>query len=796
MGSSKIDVVKMEKVHTHFRTCSICEASCGIIIKHDEEQVLSIKPDKDDVLSQGHICPKAVALQDLHTDPARLKHPIKRVGRNWQRISWEEAFSLVADNVKRIQNQHGQNAMGLYIGNPTAHNHGALLMLMPFISALNTRSRFSATSCDQLPHMLAAMKMFGHHAMFEIPDLNRTHYFLMFGANPIASGGSVMTAPNIQGRFKGIQRRGGKIVLFDPRKTETADKVDEHLFIKPGSDALVLMAMIQVLFRDNKVKLGKLASHIDGLEKLKTLSANFSPDKVAAVTGVSETDIERITAEFSAAKSAVAYGRMGAATQPLGALTCWLIYVLNAITGNLDVPGGAMFSNPAVDFVGVTGIVGETGSFDRYRSRNRRLPEFAGELPVVTMAEEILTEGPGQIKGMIVHAGNPVLSVPNGRRLDKAFQQLEFVACVDFYLNETTRHAHVILPPTGPLEHGHFDMAMHSVAVHNTIKYSPPLFKPEADTRHDWEILAELAARFEANKSRYRGLIGKLQLSLVKRLTDEGMIDLLLRAGPYGAGLNLANRLETLLGANSLAGKGFQRLKLSSKKLANQLPLFKSFAEVGPYGDAPIPKEGRLSLRTLRRHPHGIDLGPLRSVFPERIYTKNQKIDLAPDLYVGGCKRLLELLDVEQSDQLLMIGRRHVRSNNSWLHNSQRLVKGKSRCTLWMHPQDVEKLGLMGQHRVLVGTAKGKVEIPLEVTEDIMPGVVSFPHGWGHNREGIDLPIAQQHAGVSMNDITDEEFADPLTGMAIVNAVPVVVEAAVVQQPQSQSTQDELQVSA
>ena len=713
----------------------------GIEITVRADASLDIRGDKDDPFSRGYICPKAVALQDIHYDKDRLKHPVRRTQNGWQRIGWDEAFDEVAQNLKRINTKYGRNSIATYLGNPTVHNYGAMLFAPGFIRSLHTRNRFSATSVDQLAHHLAAYLMFGHQLLLPVPDLDRTKFFLILGANPAASNGSMMTAPGMGRRLQEIQQRGGKVILIDPRFTETAKLVDRHLFIKPGTDVLLLLALLYVVFDEGLTRLGPLAAFTKGVETIGNLVAEFPPERVASITGIDSDQIRQLAREFAAAESAVCYGRIGVSTQEFGGVCQWLINVLNTVSGNLDNPGGAMFTLPAFDPVTAPESVAPRGSFARWHTRVRKLPEFAGEFPVATLAEEILTEGPGQIKALVTHAGNPVLSTPNGRQLDRALAGLEFMAAIDFYINETTRHAHIILPPTSSLERGHYDLAFHLLAVRNTAKFSPPLFEPDAETRHDWEILVELQTRME-HDGVFGNLVGRVKRKFVRRFFGpERILDLGLRFGPYG----------------KWHGRPAREL---TRKMR-------------------VP---RLTLRKLKQAPHGIDLGPLSPCLPARLRTSDKHIELAPEVLVKDIERVKTKLLGDASDHsngnLLLIGRRQLRSNNSWMHNTDRLVKGKPRCTILMHPVDAEKRDLKPGQNVSVQSRVGSVVVPIEISEEMMPGVVSMPHGWGHDRLGIQLEVAQQHAGQSINDVTDDLTIDALCGTAAFNGTWVAVESA------------------
>lgn len=758
----------------HYRTCNLCEAMCGLEIRHQGEDILSIRGDKDDILSAGHICPKAVALQDLHNDPDRLKTPVRRTADGWQEISWTEALDEVADRLKATQKKHGHDAVGIYVGNPTAHNHGAQLLLLPFLDVLDTKNRYSATSVDQLPQMVAIHAMFGSQALFPIPDINRTDYFMMLGTNPVASNGSIMTAPDIRKRLKNIQARNGKVVVIDPRRSETAALADEHQFIRPGGDTFLLLGMMHVLFAEERIDLGHMEKHIDGLDRLEAICTPWTPAKAARRCGIPAADIKRLAREFSDADSAVAYGRVGLTSSPNSGLGSWLMYVLNIVSGNLDREGGLMFTHPAMDVPALAQMAGKSGSFDSYRSRVKNLPEFGGEFPAVIMADEILTEGPGQIRTMITHAGNPVLSTPDGQRLDEALASLDFMVSIDLYINETTRHADIILPPTGHLEHGQFDPVFHLVAVHNTIKYSPPLFQPAQDSMHDWQILLELTTRLTSNNA-ISTLASRIVRRLVLELTDEGLIDIALRTGPYGQGTSLIRRIDDLLEKLPLGGAVWQKARDQVIHQLKAIPVLHAALQSVDTGQPHSNDHHDLTIKKLLKNPHGIDLGPLRPALPDRLFTANKRLDLVPEIY----SEQIAKLDVStKAPQWQMIGLRHLRSNNSWMHNSHRLVKGKPRCEVTLNPEDAGKLKIKAGDAVRISSRVGEIELPARISDEIMPGIICVPHGWGHGRKGVELSVAKEHAGVSVNDVVDPEYYDPLCGMAILNGVPVEVNAA------------------
>lgn len=708
---------------THYRACHLCEAICGLEIVTEGEEIVSIKGDKNDPLSRGHVCPKAVALQDIHTDPDRLRKPVKRLrhegaGDEWVEISWEEALDSTAQKLVEVTQKHGNDSLGVYLGNPSIHNYGMLTHAPVLFKHLKSKNRFSATSVDQLPHHLVGLWLYGHKDLFAVPDIDHSDYFLIIGGNPLASNGSLMTVPDVRKRLKAIQARGGKVVTIDPRRTETAEISCEHHFIKPGTDAVLLLSILNVLFSQNLTRTEAYGDWVLGLESIADVVKPFTPDIAAKVTGIPAETVVEIATSLAKTDRAVCYGRMGVSVQAFGALCQWAIQVINIVAGNLDKPGGVLFPVPAVDSVAHS----NPGGFDRFRSRVRGLPEFGGELPSSALAEEILTEGEGQIKAMFTGAGNPVLSTPNGAQLDKGLESLEFMASLDPYLNETTRHADIILPPTSPLEHDHYDLGFHGLAIRNTTRFNPPVFDKPEGSLHDWEIFTALGER-----------VAKLLDSQPVPSTEpRNIIAMGLANGPYSAnqGSDIATTIEKL--------------------------------------DA---------------NPSGLDLGPLQPSLPGRLKTQDQKIQCDQPQALGDVDRLwTQLVDpvmTESSsdDELVLIGRRHVRSCNSWMHNYKRLVKGKNRCTLMIHPDDASRLQLENGAMATVESRVNSVEVAVEVTDELMPGVVSLPHGFGHGRKGIRTAIASEHAGVSVNDLTDELLIDELSGNAAVNAVPVTIVA-------------------
>ncbi len=698
---------------TDYAQCMLCEALCGLEVEHDGTTVSKIRGDTQNPFSRGHLCPKGVALAELQNDPDRLRQPLKRVGDRFEEIGWDEALDLAARRIADIQRRHGSDAIAMYFGNPAAHSFSAILYYQTLVDAIGTRNRYSANSVDTLPRFLTSYEMYGNQVQVPVPDIDRTDYFLILGANPIVSNGSAMTAPDIEGRLRKLRERGGKLVVIDPRRTETAAIADEHHFIRPGTDALFLAAMLNVLFAEGLAKPGALTPLLDGWSEVPKLVAPFAPERIVQASGIPAEVTRRLARELAAAPTAVCYGRMGTSVQEFGAVATWLTDLLNLATGNLDRPGGWMFGTPAVDLLGAARLLGLAGSFDRWRSRVSGYPEFTGEFPAAALGEEIETPGEGQIRALVVNAGNPVLSLPNGGRLDRAFAGLEFMLSIDIYLNETSRHADLILPSTFGLEHAQYSILNLALAVRNVAHYSPAILTKPAKLRHDWEILIELAERIGRARGGSEAVKGWLRGTFGRALGARRALDLLLRIGPR-----------------------------------------------------------RLSLRALERAPHGIDFGPLEPRLAKLM--GRRKVRVVPERFVADLPRLERKLTTPPSD-LVLVSRRTLRSNNSWNHNSPRLVSGKHRCVLEMHPHDAERRGIASAQRVTLKSRVGEIVVPVVVTEAMMPGVVSLPHGWGHDKAGARLRVAGAHPGASVNDVTDDAFVDELSGASSLSGVPVEV---------------------
>jgi anaerobic selenocysteine-containing dehydrogenase len=709
-------------------TCPLCEATCGLEVTIDDSRVMGTRGDAADVFSRGFICPKGASLGALHHDPDRLRAPLVRRGGELVEATWDEAFAEIDRRLAPILAEHGRDAVAVYAGNPSVHNTSTALYGPAFYKALGTKNFYTAGTVDQVPKQLAAGLMFGHPLTVPVPDLDRTEHLLMLGANPLVSNGSLMTAPDTRGRLRGIRDRGGKLVVVDPKRSRTAELADEHHAIRPGTDALLLFALVHVLFADESVALGGLEEHVAGLAEVRALAEPFTPEAVADRVGLAPGEIHRMARELAAAPRAAVYGRIGTTTQAFGTLASWLVDVLNVLTGNLDRPGGAMFPLAAAGQPNARQGTRRAWTVGRWRSRVRGLPEVMGELPVATLADEILTPGEGQVRALVTVAGNPCLSTPNAGRLTEALAGLDFMLSLDVYLNETSRHADVILPGPTPLERSHYDVVLYQLAVRNVANWTPAALP--SSLPQEWRTLLRLT-----------GIAAGLGPSAdVAALDDMVAVDAARRAGvdvSLAAGRTGPERIIDLL----LRG--------------------------GPYD---------LTLADLEAAPHGVDLGPLSPRLPGVLATASGKVELAPAEITADVPRLAAWLAEPVDERLVLIGRRQLGSNNSWMHNLEPLVRGQNRCTAQVNPADAERLGLVDGARAMVRSRAGKIEIPVEITDAIRPGVVSIPHGWGHDVAGTRAAVASAHPGVNTNVLADDTLLDVPSGTTVLNGIPVDVE--------------------
>ncbi|MBK8073541.1 MAG: molybdopterin-dependent oxidoreductase [Ramlibacter sp.] len=725
---------------THHRICPLCEACCGLEITVRDQQVISIRGHDADVFSAGYICPKGVALKDLHEDADRLRTPLIKRNGVFEPASWDEAFAEIGRRLPPVLEGHGRNAVGLVAGNPTAHKIGLMLYLPRLLKALGTRNFYSAATLDQIPRHLVSGLMYGQWMSVPVPDIMRTQWLLVLGANPVASNGSMWTVPDFRGKAKALRARGGKLLVIDPRHTETAALADEHHFIQPGSDVFLLLGMVHTLFAEGLVKAGRIGELLDGMDAVSEAVQPFSPETVATRCGIDAVTIRRLARELATTPSAAVYGRMGTCTQDYGSLNTWLIDLLNILSGHFDEEGGTLFPKAAAFAFNTTGIPG-TGrgvTTGRFASRVGGAPEVMGEIPITCLAEEIETPGQGQVRALITVAANPVLSAPNGARLSQALQGLEFMVSMDIYLNETSRHADVILPGPSPLEDMHYDVPFPQLSWRNHARYSAPVFERPAGQPAEWQTLLMLAAIAQ----------GKGVSADVNALDDEHFADELRRLGERGPTLQHATQ----------GMRGPDRL-------------LEMALRTGPYAES-----HGLSIAAIRAREGGIDLGPLAPRLPELLRTPGGRINIAPACMVQDLARATAALETPRP-AMVIIGRRDTRSNNSWMHNLPLLAKGPMRCTALVHPDDARRLGLRDGTMALIRNGNRRIEAQVQVSDEMMPGVVSLPHGWGHDAPGTRMAVAAQRPGANLNALFDEARRDPLSGNAVLNGVEVVVGA-------------------
>ncbi|MDN0195974.1 molybdopterin oxidoreductase family protein [Streptomyces sp. S.PNR 29] len=736
---------------TALRICPLCEATCGLTLTIEGTRVTSARGDRDDVFSKGFICPKGASFGAVESDPDRLRTPLVRKDGDLREATWEEAFDAVAAGIRPVVERYGGDSVGVVLGNPNVHTMAGALYPPLLIGGLRTRSLFTASTVDQMPKHVSSGLLFGDANAIPVPDLDHTDHLLLIGANPLESNGSLCTAPDFPGRLKALKARGGTLTVIDPRRTRTAKLADRHIAVRPGTDALLLAAMAQVLFAEDLADLGDLAPHVQGVEELQAAVRDFTPEAVAAACDVEASVIRTLARELAAAPTAAVYGRIGSCTVPHGTLASWLVDVLNILTGNLDRPGGALFPQAATDKTPRPAGPGRGFALGRWHSRVSEHPEAKGELPLSALAEEIdtATDQGEPIRVVITVAANPVLSAPDGDRLDKALGSLDFMVCVDPYLNETSRHADVVLPPPPPSQSPHHDFAFNTLAVRNQVRYTRPAVPLEPGRMAETEILARLILAVT-------GMQG----------ADPAAVDQMVIDGTLGKAVTEPH--------SPVHGRDPRELAAQLTGESGPERRLDMMLRLGPYGDGFGVRPDGLSLAKLLAHPHGIDLGPLRPRLPQPLKTRSGKVELLPQPIAGDLPRLREALR-ERSDGLVLVGRRHLRSNNSWMHNVPALTGGSNRCTLHIHPEDAERLGVRDGAAVRVKGAGGEVTAPAEVTDGVRPGVVSLPHGWGHDRPGTRLSHASTDPGVNVNQLLDGSLLDPLSGNAVLNGVPVDV---------------------
>ncbi|MFM7060837.1 MAG: molybdopterin-dependent oxidoreductase [Actinomycetes bacterium] len=736
------------------RTCPFCEAMCGLELTLDDDRhVTLVRGDREDVWSRGYLCPKGTALGRLHEDPDRVRVPLIREGDGFREATWDEALTLISQRLPGIVSEHGRDALAVYIGNPVAHSFQLAAGIPVFVPMVDGAQIYSPGTVDQWPQNVVSALAFGHMWAIPVPDLDRTDHLIVLGGNPSASQGSLMAAPDVLGRLDAIRARGGRVTVVDPRRTGTVDHADEWVPIRPGTDALLLAAMAGVILDEGLADLGRLAPFTDGLDAVREAVSGITPERVAEATGIEATTIRRLARDLAAAPTAAVYGRIGLCTQEFGTLASWLVLVLNVITGNLDRPGGAMFATPLA--TSLTSFRPPQGfTFGTWCSRVRGAPEVLGQVPAACLAEEIDTPGEGRVRALITIAGNPAVSMPDAGRLARALPQLDFMVSVDLFVNETTRHADVILPGESFLEQPHYDSLIWQFAIRNGGRYSDAVFAPDPDRPREWELLVTLGA-----------IVNGEALPVDTAMWDDLVFGGLVQVIIDDPSMPLSGRDAAEIIAMAGDARGPERM----------LDLR---IRISPHWDHYGERADGWTLARLREHPKGVDLGPLEPRLPEFLATDSGRLELAPDHILADVGRLRSRIDAARDEGLLMIGRRHLRSNNSWLHNVEVLVKGRDRCTLLVHPDDAASRRLVDGGSARITSSAGSVVAPVEVSDEMMRGVVSLPHGWGHDVEGVRLGVASRYPGVNANVIVPGDRVDGPSATHAVNGFPVIVEPA------------------
>uniref|UniRef100_UPI003F684914 molybdopterin oxidoreductase family protein n=1 Tax=Streptomyces polyasparticus TaxID=2767826 RepID=UPI003F684914 len=734
---------------TALRICPLCEATCGLALTIEGTRVTSARGDQDDVFSKGFICPKGASFGELDADPDRLRTPLVRKDGRLQEATWDEAFDAIAQGLRPLIEAHGSDALGVMLGNPNVHTMAGGLYPPVLLTSLKVRKLFTASTLDQMPKHVSSGLLFGDPFAIPVPDLDHTDHLLLIGANPLESNGSLCTAADFPGKLKDLKKRGGTLTVVDPRRTRTAKMATRHLAVRPGSDALLLAALAYTLFDEGIVELGDLGAYVDGVDQVRSALGEFSPEAVAPACDIAADEIREVARELAGAQTAAVYGRIGSSTVEFGTVTSWLVDVLNALTGNLDRPGGALFPLSATDKAPRPAAPGKGFALGRWKSRVSGHPEAKGELPAAALAEEIDTPGEDRIRAVITIAANPVLSAPDGHRLDEALDGLDFMVSVDPYLNETSRHADVVLPPPPPAQSAHFDFAFNALAVRNQVRYTRAAVPLEEGLLQESEILSRLILAATGMHGMPAEAVDRM---VIERALGKAVED------PHGQvhGRDPKELAEQLAGDSTVE----QRLDMMLR--------------LGPYGDGFGAHPEGLTLTKLLAHPHGIDLGPLQPRIPQLLKTRSGKVELLPEPIAGQLPRLAATVD-RPHDSLVLVGRRHLRSNNSWMHNVHTLAGGTNRCTLQIHPDDARRLGLHDGAQARVKGDGGEIEVPVEITDTVRTGVVSLPHGWGHDRPGTRMSVAHRTPGANYNQLLDGTRLDVLSGTAVLNGLPVQV---------------------
>jgi formate dehydrogenase len=706
--------------------CRICEPLCGLRVTVEDGKVARIRPDPDHPLSAGFACPKGIAMTDVQNDPDRVLHPLRRRDGGFERVSWDEALDEIGTRLGRILDERSGPALGWYMGNPGAFSYSHPLWVKALLDAVGSPHWYTASSQDVSNRFAASAFLYGSPFLLPIPDLARTDLLLMVGANPLVSHGSVMSAPRVKDQLHAITERGGRVVVVDPRRSETA-RAFEHLAVNPDSDAWLLLSLLHVIFAGGLEDALAIERQASGTEALRALAAKHPPEVTEERTGVPAARVRELARDLARAEHAAVYGRTGSCLGRNGTLVSYLLDALNVVTGNLDREGGAMFGNPPIAFDKVADRIG-AGTYGKVRSRIGGFPEVLGALPASLMAKEIRAPGEGQLRALFVSAGNPVLSVPNGDELEAAMRELDLFVSIDLYVTETNREADFVLPATTFLEREDFPLPFLPLFTTPFVQWTDPLVEPAGEARQEWEVIEQIAKRVGVvpSSSRLGRVLGRIGL----KLSPQRLMDLLLRTGSKGDWFGL--------------------------------------------------RRGGLSLRKLRDNPHGVVLAEHLEpgVLPDKIRHRDKRVRLDPPEIIEDAGRLAARNGRDPEFPLRLIGLRELRSHNSWMHNARLLMRGGRVHAARVHPDDAEDHGIEDGEPCRISSPHGSIELPALVTDEIVAGTVAVPHGWGHQRGGWS--VAREAGGANVNALSSSEPEDleRLAGMAHLNGIPVRIELA------------------
>jgi formate dehydrogenase len=722
----------------HRTYCRICEPTCGMIATVEDGKLVQLRPDADHPITKGFSCPKGIEFVHVQNDPDRLLYPMRRTeSGEFERISWDTALDEIGAKLRAIRAAHGGESIGWYAGNPSAFSHSHAIWAGGFVRGLGSKHLYTPNTQDTSSRFVASHLLYGSPTIFPLPDLARTSFLLMVGANPLVSRGSLVAAGNLRDKLTGIVGRGGRVVVVDPRRTETA-KAFEHVAVRPDGDAWLLLAMLHVIFAEGLDDATTTAAQATGVDVLRTAAARCAPEDAEARCGVPADEIRALARSFATAPSAAAYGRTGACLGRHATLVNVLLDALNVVTGNLDRPGGSVFARPPIDFTALASRLG-LATFDTYRSRVGDLPEVLGQMAAPLMAAEIETPGPGQLRALIVSAGNPLLSVPGAQDFERALGKLDLQVGIDLYLNETHRHADYVLPATTFYERDDVPLPLAEIQLTPFIQWTDAVAAPRGEARDDWRIIDDLARQL--GFAAVAGVASKwIGTSRVARLAQRAM------------------------------GVGAHRL--TPTKIVDAL------LRAGRDGDHFGLRRGGLTLAKLRAQPRGVVLAEHvdTGVLTKRLKHRDRRVHLGDERIAAELTRLLDAPEPSSDYPLLMIGRREVRSHNSWLHNTPRFRDATRRHRALVNPVDAAAIGVADGGPARVVSARGAIELPVELSEDVAPGTIAVPHGWGHR--GAGWQTANEAGGANVNELTSSALDDleKLSGMAHLNGVPVRLE--------------------